>query len=124
MSDIGFIGLGNMGGRMTRRIVDAGIDVLGFDAVAGNITAAGARAAASGAELAGASDIVFLSLPDSKIVEAVVHGDGGIAGALREGSVVVDLSTSAPSSTNSPPVVSPTSTPASQAVQPRPRRAR
>jgi 3-hydroxyisobutyrate dehydrogenase-like beta-hydroxyacid dehydrogenase len=98
-SRIGFIGLGNMGGRMTRRIVDAGIPVLGFDAVAANIAAAGAEAAGSGAEVAAASDIVFLSLPDSRIVEAVVHGEGGIADSLREGSVVVDLSTSAPSST-------------------------
>jgi 3-hydroxyisobutyrate dehydrogenase-like beta-hydroxyacid dehydrogenase len=98
-SRIGFIGLGNMGGRMTRRIVDAGIPVLGFDAVAANIAAAGAEAAGSSAEVAAASDIVFLSLPDSRIVEAVVHGEGGIADSLREGSVVVDLSTSAPSST-------------------------
>jgi 3-hydroxyisobutyrate dehydrogenase-like beta-hydroxyacid dehydrogenase len=98
-SRIGFIGLGNMGGRMTRRIVDAGIPVLGFDAVAANIAAAGAEAGGSSAEVAAASDIVFLSLPDSRIVEAVVHGEGGIADSLREGSVVVDLSTSAPSST-------------------------
>lgn len=99
MSDIGFIGLGNMGGRMTRRIVDSGIPVLGFDAAPAAIEASGARAAADAAEVAGASDIVFLSLPDSKVVEAVVRGQNGIAGSLREGSVVVDLSTSAPSST-------------------------
>ena len=99
MTDIGFIGLGNMGGRMTRRIVDAGIPVLGYDAKADNIAPSGAAAAGSAAELAAASDVVFLSLPESRIVEAVVHGDGGIAGALRSGSVVVDLSTSAPAST-------------------------
>ncbi|MEZ5189972.1 MAG: NAD(P)-dependent oxidoreductase [Schumannella sp.] len=99
MADIGFIGLGNMGGRMTRRIVDAGIPVLGYDPVAANIGPSGAKAAASGAEAAAASDVVFLSLPDSHIVEAVVHGPDGIAPHLRKGAVVVDLSTSAPAST-------------------------
>ncbi|MGN6501797.1 MAG: NAD(P)-dependent oxidoreductase [Pseudolysinimonas sp.] len=101
MTTIGFIGLGNMGGRMTRRIVDAGIEVLGFDAKTDNIAPSGAAAASSAAEVAGASDIVFLSLPESRIVEAVVRGSDGIAGHLRQGSVVVDLSTSAPASTRS-----------------------
>lgn len=98
-SSVGFIGLGNMGGRMTRRIVDAGIEVLGFDAKTDNIAPSGAQPAASAAELASSSDIVFLSLPESKIVEAVVLGADGIAAHLREGSIVVDLSTSAPAST-------------------------
>ena len=44
---IGFIGLGNMGGRMTRRLVDAGIAVLGYDTRAGRAPAAGAQAARS-----------------------------------------------------------------------------
>lgn len=101
MTSIGFIGLGNMGGRMTRRLVDAGIDVLGFDAKTDNIAPSGARPATSAAELAATSDVVFLSLPDSKIVEAVVRGADGIASHLRAGTVVVDLSTSAPSSTRS-----------------------
>lgn len=99
MTDIGFIGLGNMGGRMTRRIVDAGIEVLGFDPRTENIEPSGARPAGNGAEVAAASDIVFMSLPDSKIVEAVVRGPDGMAPHLREGSIVVDLSTSAPAST-------------------------
>jgi 3-hydroxyisobutyrate dehydrogenase len=104
MTTVGFIGLGNMGGRMTRRIVDAGIEVLGFDAKTDNIAPSGATAAESAAAVARKSDVVFLSLPESKIVEAVVLGsDGlgseGIESHLREGTVVVDLSTSAPAST-------------------------
>jgi 3-hydroxyisobutyrate dehydrogenase len=104
MTTVGFIGLGNMGGRMTRRIVDVGIEVLGFDAKTDNIAPSGATAAESAADVARESDVVFLSLPESKIVEAVVLGsDGlgseGIESHLREGTVVVDLSTSAPAST-------------------------
>lgn len=99
MTDIGFIGLGNMGGRMTRRLVDAGARVLGFDPQAGTAEAAGAVPAASAAQVAAESDVVFLSLPDSHVVEAVVLGDTGIIAAARPGAVIVDLSTSAPAST-------------------------
>lgn len=96
---IGFIGLGNMGGRMTRRIVDGGAAVLGFDMQADAVTAAGATLADSAGAVVEASDIVFLSLPDSRVVEKVVLGDESFITALRAGMVVVDLSTAAPSST-------------------------
>ena len=95
---IGFIGLGNMGGRMTRRIVDGGVPVDGFDMQKDAIVAAGATPVESAAAVVAASDVIFLSLPDSKVVEKVVLDDDFIA-ALKEGSVVVDLSTAAPSST-------------------------
>jgi 3-hydroxyisobutyrate dehydrogenase len=95
---IGFIGLGNMGGRMTRRLVGAGYTVLGFDPVPGRAAAAGATPAGSVAEVAAASDCILLSLPDSSVIEPVVRGDGGVLATGRAGQVVVDLSTAAPSS--------------------------
>jgi 3-hydroxyisobutyrate dehydrogenase-like beta-hydroxyacid dehydrogenase len=88
-----------MGGRITRRIVDAGHSVLGYDVEPGRAGAAGAAVAASPAAVAETADIVLLSLPDSPVVEAVVLGADGILGAARPGLVVVDLSTSSPSST-------------------------
>jgi 3-hydroxyisobutyrate dehydrogenase len=96
---IGFIGVGNMGGRMTRRLVDAGHSVLGFDPVPGRAEAAGAVAAASVTEVVHGSDCILLSLPDSSVIELIVRGDGGVLTAGRPGQVVVDLSTAAPSST-------------------------
>lgn len=99
MTDIGFIGLGNMGGRMTRRLVDAGVTVLGFDPAAGVAEAAGAVAADSARQVAESSDVVFFSLPDSKVVEKVALGDAGVLATIRSGAVIVDLSTSAPAST-------------------------
>lgn len=96
---IGMIGLGNMGGRMTRRLVDHGHPVLGFDTTAGRAEAHGATAAGSVAEVGGASDVVLMSLPDSHAVEAVVTGDGGLLDACAAGTTVVDLSTAAPGST-------------------------
>jgi len=99
MSDrIGFVGLGNMGGRMTRRVVDGGVAVLGFDMNADAVAAAGASLASSAAQVVADADFVFLSLPDSKVVEKVVL-DPAFLAALRRGQVVVDLSTAAPSST-------------------------
>lgn len=100
MSDeIGFIGLGNMGGRMTARLVEKGRRVVGYDVRPGLAEKLGARPAASVAEVADAAGIVLLSLPDSHVVEAVTGGPGGLVARAREGQVVVDLSTAAPAST-------------------------
>jgi 3-hydroxyisobutyrate dehydrogenase len=96
---IGIVGLGNMGGRIGARIVQTGREVLGYDA---DDTAAGRHglpAAGSLRELVGATDVVLLSLPDSRVVEAVMRGPDGIIAAARAGQVVVDLSTASPGST-------------------------
>ncbi|MFI6072104.1 NAD(P)-dependent oxidoreductase [Actinoplanes sp. NPDC051343] len=91
---IGFIGLGNMGGRMAACIVRAGHAVLGYDVHAADLKTAG-----SVAEVTDGSDIVLLSLPDSGVVEAVVLGEDGLRAHARSGQIVVDLSTSSPDST-------------------------
>ncbi|GGA64889.1 3-hydroxyisobutyrate dehydrogenase [Pseudoclavibacter endophyticus] len=101
---VGFIGLGNMGGRMAKRLTEAGVSVLGHDRRDGAAREAGATAAASAAQVAGESDLVLLSLPDSKVVEAVIYGsgpagDGGVLAAAREGQIIIDLSTANPDST-------------------------
>jgi 3-hydroxyisobutyrate dehydrogenase len=95
----GMIGLGNMGGRIARRIHDAGMPVKGFDASSDQLAVSGVEPTASVAELASQVDVVFLSLPDSTVVEAVVNGEGGLLEAAGAGQIVVDLSTSAPAST-------------------------
>jgi 3-hydroxyisobutyrate dehydrogenase-like beta-hydroxyacid dehydrogenase len=99
MTRVGFVGLGNMGGRIARRIVEGGHPVLGYDLDEKRAEAAGASAAASVAEVIAGSDVVLLSLPDSRAVEAVVLGEDGILANGRDGQIVIDLSTSAPEST-------------------------
>jgi 3-hydroxyisobutyrate dehydrogenase len=96
---VGFVGLGNMGGRMTRRLVDAGIPVLGYDVRSELATEVGAAAAATVADVAKASDVILLSLPNTSVVESVVLGEDGLLSNASGGQVIVDLSTSAPSST-------------------------
>jgi 3-hydroxyisobutyrate dehydrogenase len=96
---VGFVGLGNMGGRMTRRLVDAGIEVVGYDPRPGAAESVGARAAASPAEVARRAPVVLMSLPDSHVVEPVVRGQDGLLTAARPGATIVDLSTASPAST-------------------------
>jgi len=96
---IGFVGLGNMGGRIARRLVDAGFVVLGSDAVPGRAEACGAQAARSLAEVAEQSNIVLMSLPDSHVVESVVQGKEGLLRNAKAGQIYVDLSTASVNST-------------------------
>lgn len=102
MSDqlrVGFIGLGNMGGRMSARLLAAGIDLVVLDLDRSKVqalAAKGASAAASIADLVSVVDLVLLSLPDARAVEAVVAGPDGVAAHARAGEIVVDLTTSDP----------------------------
>ncbi|OZC59763.1 3-hydroxyisobutyrate dehydrogenase [Rhodococcus sp. 06-621-2] len=96
---IGFIGLGNMGGRMARCLVQAGHTVLGYDTRIELNDAAGSQPTSSVGELAARADVILMSLPESKIVEAVVLGEAGVLHHSKPGQILVDLSTSAPSST-------------------------
>jgi 3-hydroxyisobutyrate dehydrogenase len=94
----GIIGVGNMGGRMGRRVVAAGDPIVAFDTNAVTLRECGIPAEASVAELVQAADVVLLSLPDSAVVERVVLGEGGVLAHARVGQVVVDLSTADPRS--------------------------
>lgn len=94
---IGFIGLGVMGGPMCRNVAVKHVGpVTAFDLSAdalAELSDTKAVAAASVAEVAGRSDVIFLSLPGDKQVEAVCTGPSGILSVARPGTNVVDLST-------------------------------
>jgi len=93
---IGFVGLGNMGGPMCRRLVEAGYSVVAYDidrVALDRAVAGGARAAQSAADCAGNADVLLTSLPRPDHVDAVMRGPSGALAALRSGSVWVDLTT-------------------------------
>jgi 3-hydroxyisobutyrate dehydrogenase-like beta-hydroxyacid dehydrogenase len=94
--DLGFVGVGRMGGLMAPRLLDKGYKVTVFDKSAGaveKLRELGAIAAASAEEVADAADTVFLSLPTPDIVQNVATG------ALANGKrvkTVIDVSTTGP----------------------------
>jgi 3-hydroxyisobutyrate dehydrogenase-like beta-hydroxyacid dehydrogenase len=93
--DIGFIGLGNMGQPMVRRLIEAGHRLTVFDKrrdAVDQLAAIGAIAAASTADVADKVETVMASLPTPAIVQAVSTGDGGVIQGKRVRRFV-DLST-------------------------------
>jgi 3-hydroxyisobutyrate dehydrogenase-like beta-hydroxyacid dehydrogenase len=96
---IAIIGVGNMGGRISRRILAAGYELVGYDRDPRPAESAGVPLGDSIEAVVADADVVLLSLPDSSVVEAVVLGERGVLASSRPGQTVVDLSTAAPSST-------------------------
>lgn len=95
---IGFIGLGNMGTPMSRRLVEAGYSVAGTDLAAANrqrFAEAGGTAVETASEVAAGCDVLILMLPNSDVVEAVLLDDG-VAEALPAAAVILDMSSSEP----------------------------
>ena len=95
MTTLGFIGLGNMGLPMCRRLAASGAEVVAFDLRSDAVdeaVEAGAVAASSAAECAERADVLLTSLPRPDHVESVMVAAGALA-ALRAGSVWVDLTT-------------------------------
>jgi 3-hydroxyisobutyrate dehydrogenase-like beta-hydroxyacid dehydrogenase len=94
-SPIGFVGLGQMGGPMTRRLSAAGHALVVHDVrteAVEALVAAGAAVAGSPAEVAARAEVVLVSLPTPEVVRAVALGPDG----LIHGSAIktyVDLST-------------------------------
>ncbi|HEU5349537.1 MAG TPA: NAD(P)-dependent oxidoreductase [Ktedonobacterales bacterium] len=99
---IGFVGLGHMGNPLCRQVLSRGYDVWIFDINPEAVSALGdttARPASTLRELAQAADVVLLSLPNSAIVEQVVLGDDGLIAGFSAGNVLIDTSSSRPTST-------------------------
>jgi 3-hydroxyisobutyrate dehydrogenase-like beta-hydroxyacid dehydrogenase len=93
--DVGFIGLGQMGFHMARRLVEAGHRVVVFDTNAeavARLTALGARSAGSPRAIADEVETVFASLPTPDIVLGVATGSNGVIEGKRVRRFI-DLST-------------------------------
>ena len=96
---LGFIGLGDMGLPMAENLLKAGFATTVFDVRQERtalLTAQGALAATSPADVAARSDIIVVCLPDGDTVQQVVAGKDGILEACREGQVLIDTTTNYP----------------------------
>ncbi len=100
---IGFIGLGAMGRGMAANCVKKGFPLLVHDIAPGpvaSLTALGATAAPTVADVARQCAIVVTVLPTGREVESVVMGTAGIFAHARPGTLVMDLSTIEPETTD------------------------
>jgi 3-hydroxyisobutyrate dehydrogenase-like beta-hydroxyacid dehydrogenase len=93
---LGFVGLGAMGGRMARRLLDAGYALCGYNrtaAKAAELVRAGMVLAASPREVAERADAVFTMVTDDAALEAVTRAPAGLLAGWRPGAILVEMST-------------------------------
>ena len=101
MADIGFIGLGIMGKPMVRNLMNAGNTVTVYDIVGTSVeemATEGAIPASSSAEVAEKNALIITMVPDSADSEAAILGANGVLEGAASGSVVIDMSSIAPAS--------------------------
>jgi len=97
---IGFIGLGVMGSAMAANLIKAGYAVGVYNrnpTRTETLLLLGAQATQSPKELAQGADFIFLCVSDGAAVKEIIFGKNGVSSGVREGSVIVDFSTIAPS---------------------------
>jgi len=102
MERIGFIGLGIMGKPMARNLLKAGYQLVVHNRSRGpveELQREGAEGAGSPAEVAERSDVIITMLPDTPDVRQVVEGERGVLEGIRQGSLLIDMSTISPIAT-------------------------
>ena len=94
---VGFIGLGIMGKPMAENLIEAGYDLVAYNRTRDKAEELdGAKFAETPQELAEQSDVIITMLPDSPQVEEVLAGEEGVLEGIKEGALVVDMSTISP----------------------------
>lgn len=100
MANLGFVGLGVMGSRMVKRLLDAGHAVTGYNRTRSKadwLVAEGMQWADSPRAVAEAADVTFSMVTNTKAVRAITQGEEGIVAGLGPGKIYVDMSTMSPS---------------------------
>lgn len=99
MATLGFVGLGAMGGRISKRLLDAGHTVIGYNRTRSKaqwLLDSGLRWGESPRAVAEAADVIFSMVTNTAALEAVVEGPDGILAGLGPGKIYVDMSTVSP----------------------------
>lgn len=100
MAQLGYVGLGVMGGLMAKRLMDAGHSVTGTNRTrekAEWLIEAGMKWADTPRQVAEASEIVFSMVTNTAAVIAITVGPDGILAGLGPGKIYIDMSTAGPS---------------------------
>jgi 3-hydroxyisobutyrate dehydrogenase-like beta-hydroxyacid dehydrogenase len=99
MANLGFIGLGTMGGKMVRRLLNAGHTVTGYNRTKSRgdwLVEMGMLRGETPGQVAGAADVTFTMVANTQALEAVTDGPDGVLAALGPGKVYIDMSTVSP----------------------------
>lgn len=93
---IGYLGLGLMGGAMTRHLVTRGYAVTGYDPVAEKCAQAqshGVRVVSQARDVVAGADLILLNLPTTEAVLDAIFGSEGLAAVLQPPQLIIDFST-------------------------------
>ncbi len=96
---LAFLGLGYMGSRMAKRLLDAGYALTVYNRDPSKtepLQAAGATVAVTPAEAARDADIILSSLANDDAVSAVIRGESGVLGGARRGAILIEMSSITP----------------------------
>jgi 3-hydroxyisobutyrate dehydrogenase-like beta-hydroxyacid dehydrogenase len=99
MANLGFVGLGVMGGEMVSRLLDKGHSVTGYNRTRGKaerLIKKGMKWGDTPAAVCAAADVTFSMVTNEKALGAVMEGPQGILGALTAGKFLIDMSTVSP----------------------------
>lgn len=99
MANLGFVGLGAMGGRIVKRLLDAGHTVTGHNRTKSKaqwLLDQGMRWGETPRAVAEAADIIFTMVSNTAALYEVTGGDSGILAGLGKGKIYIDMSTISP----------------------------
>ena len=99
MANLGFVGLGVMGSRMVKRLLDAGHTVTGYNRTpskAQQLLDAGMRWGDTPRAVAEAADVTLSMVTNTAALKAVTEGPDGLLAGLGSGKIYVDMSTVSP----------------------------
>lgn len=99
MANIGFVGLGVMGGRIAKRLMAAGHTLTGYNRTRSKaqvLLDAGMRWGDSPRAVAESADVIFSMVTNTQALEAIFEGPEGILAGLKPGKIYIDMSTVSP----------------------------
>ncbi len=96
MAQVGFVGLGKMGGQVAKRLLDAGHTVTGYNRTRSKaqwLLDAGMQWGVSPRQVAERSDVIFSMVTNTTAFQEICNGEEGVLAGLQFGKVYIDMST-------------------------------